>query len=167
MVESVKTLEEVLEPAAGDMVWCEADNKPYRWDPVEGWKPVAMEGNFQMSAYDMNKQIMGQLPELDAKTLAGKKEMMREFMQLNDATFYMLLCRDINYYTLFYKTPVEHELAEEFLEDIMIDECLPNIGKIKSIELTDGAIEIWVQDAEDCVYVAYFFPYDSGVIVCG
>jgi hypothetical protein len=37
MIESVETLESVLEPYPGQVVYCQADKKDWRWDPIEGW----------------------------------------------------------------------------------------------------------------------------------
>ena len=168
MIEQVNSLEDVVNPYAGQTVWSEAHEKAFRWDPVEGWQEVKMDGNISMSAYDMNKQIMGQLEILDETALQEKKVMIREFIDSNPDTFYMLLCRDINYYTIFYKTCVEADCTEDILEEVLIDECLPNIGQIKAIDRTeDGyAVECWIQDSENNVYAAYFFPYDAGVVVC-
>ena len=49
--------------------------------------------------------------------------------------------------------------------DDLIIECAKCLGEIKSIELVDGAVEIWVTDPFD-TYVMYFFPYDGGVEAC-
>ena len=82
----------------------------------------------------------------------------------NDGTFYMLLGRELNYYTLFFKE--DHPNNIETIGEGVID-CLSHIGKIKSIEETEdkGAVEIWVQH-EDAITVLYFFLYDQGVIKC-
>lgn len=76
----------------------------------------------------------------------------------------MLLGRELNYYTLFFKE--DHPNNIETIGEGVID-CLSHIGKIKSIEETEdkGAVEIWVQH-EDAITVLYFFLYDQGVIKC-
>jgi hypothetical protein len=123
-----------------------------------------MGSNFSMSAYDMNKQIIGQLQIMDNDTINEKKKLIREFVDKEHNQFYMLLCRDINYYTLF---AIDVKLADELIDDLVI-ECANDIGSIKAIDPTEDkrAIEIWVTNQEE-TYVMYFFPYDSGVIVCG
>lgn len=162
MIDLVETLEDVLEPYAGQIVSCEKDGKVYRWDPVEGWQLFQFEGGVKMSAYDLNKQIIGQLQILDDVVLQEKKELVRQYINDINDEYYMLLCRDTNYYTIFHKTPV----ADEIFEDVLIDECLPAMGEIKSIERTDdGAIEIWFQSGDE-VFVAYLFPYGAGVVEC-
>ena len=164
MIESVNTLEQVLEPYAGQTVYCEEDNKVYRWDPIEGWQEQSMEGNITMNAYDINKQIISQLEIMNNDAINQKKKMIRDFVDEEHNQFYMLLCRDVNYYTVFVR---DIKLADECIDDVVI-ECANDLGLIKSIELTEDkrAIEIWVSNSED-TYAMYFFPYDAGVIVCG
>lgn len=165
MIESVKSLDQILEPYAGQVVYNDADNKVYRWDPVAGWELFKFEGEgLTLSAYDINKQLIGQLQIMDNDVINEKKKMIRDFVDKEHNQFYMLLCRDVNYYTLF---AIDVKLADECVDDAVI-ECATDLGLIKSIEPTeDGrAIEIWVSNSED-TYVMYFFPFDAGVIVCG
>ena len=166
MVESVKTLESVLEPYAGQYVYCEEDGCYYRWDPVEGWEEVSqnIETEVAMNMYDINKQIISQLPAISEEKLQEAKKTVREYCTQIKAEYYMLLCRDINYFTVF---KMDLKLADETVEDVLVD-CANYIGTIKSIELTEDkqAIEIWVCDKED-TYAMYMFAYDQGVIVCG
>ena len=168
MIEQVHTLDEVIAPEAGRTVYCEADDTVYRWDPIAGWEEMTVEGGLTMSAYDINKQLVGQLEILDKTALITKKEMVRQYMKTSGATYFMLLCRDINYYTIFHRTPIDYDMSEDILEDVLIDECLPALGAIKAIDLTENgdAIEIWWEDVNGNVYVAYFFDYDDGVVVC-
>ena len=164
MIEQVNNLDEILEPRAGQTIYVASEDKCYRYDPIEGWGEIQIDGGLKMSAYDINKQIIGQLEILDAEALQEKKKMVREYIT-NNGNYFMLLCRDINYYTIFHK--VHPKEADDVLENVLIDECLPALGAIKAIDRTeDGAIEIWWQDEENNVYAAYFFPYDVGVIVC-
>lgn len=164
MIESVTSLEEVLEPYAGQTVYSEADDKVFRFDPVAGWEEIKTNGNLSLSAYEINKQVISQLPPLSAEELAGKKILIRDFMINTQNKYFMLLCRDINYYTLFHLDVYEN--TEERLEDILFAECAMFIGDIKAVDPTDdGAIEIWVTNETD-TYAMYFFPYDAGVILC-
>jgi hypothetical protein len=163
----VNNLNEITEPYAGLRVFNEDDNKCYRWDPVDGWqlfKFNAENSEFTMSAYDLNKQIIAQLPELSQDSIQESKRRIRDFCDAHNATYYMLLCRELNYYTVFYLNVKD---AQETVDDVLI-ECAGNIGTIKAIDLTEdsGAIELWVTNDED-TYAVYFFPYDTGVILCG
>ena len=165
MFEEVKQLTDVVEPTAGQSVFCAADQKYYRWDPVEGWTELNMEGVISMNAYDVNKQIIGQLEILDEAALEEKHKLIREFVNKTNNKYFMLLCRDLNYYTLFvYDT---HD-AQECIDDVVI-ECANFLGKIKAIDTTEDqeAIEIWITNSSDSTHVMYFFAYDTGVIECG
>lgn len=168
MIETVETLEEVLEPYAGQTVWCSLQDKVYRYDPIEGWQHIpddSAETTLGLSMYDINKQIISQLDTLTEDDLCTIKEMIiRKYCDKMAAEYYMLLCRDINYYTVF---KIDLKNADEPVDDVLI-ECANDIGAIKSIGFTEDeqALELWMTNEED-TYVAYFFPYDQGVIVCG
>ena len=166
MIEQIEKLTDILEPYHGQTVWCSDEDKVYRFDAVEGWQEIPNDNSTElaMNMYDINRQIISQMKPLSADTLNSKKKTVLNYIDLTDNVYFMLLCRDINYYTLF----ARQNTNEELLEDILIDECLPQLGKIMSIELTEdqGAIEIWTMDEENEVHASYFFAYDIGVIVC-
>jgi hypothetical protein len=75
----------------------------------------------------------------------------------------MVLCRDINYYTVFM---IDGDANEKF-EDVLL-ECLKTFGQIKAIDEVDGAFEIWIENEffDGGPYAFYFFPYDIGVERC-
>lgn len=119
-------------------------------------------GNIQMNLYDLNKQIISQLADFNEEDLKNSKEIITEYLQKQGNKFYMLLCRDINYYTLFNISTGSNlpAAADEVIE------CAKTIGTIKSVDTNDnGAIEIWAQGEEESL-VMYLFPYDLGVIEC-
>lgn len=166
MIEQVEKLTDIAEPYHGQTVWCSDEDKCYRYDAVEGWQEVSEDGEttIGMNMYSINKQIISQLPAInEADMIAVKREIIRKYCDEMKAEYYMLLCRDINYYTVF---RIDLKLADETIEDAIID-CANYIGTIKSVGLTEDeqAIELWMTH-EDDTYVAYFFPYDEGVIVC-
>ena len=152
MIEQVDTLEEILEPYAGQTVWCATEDKVYRFDPIEGWQHIGTDetaSSIGMNMYDINKQIVAQLPAIsEADMITVKREIIRKYAD----------------YTIF---RIDLKLADETLDDVLI-ECAANIGTIKSVGFTEDeqALELWMTNEED-TYVAYFFPYDQGVIVCG
>lgn len=117
-----------------------------------------------MDLYTLNKNLVEQLPDMEDFTTSI--ELINAFSRSKSNKCYMLLGKDISYYTVF-----ERALGlTESIGEAAID-CLKNIGaSIKSIEETeDGtAIECWVipTDAEKPV-VLYFFPYDYGVCRVG
>lgn len=165
MIESVQTLEEITEPYAGQTVWNESDQAAYRWDPIEGWEIMPEDSTettseVGMSIYDINRQIIHQMPGLTSDEIHECIKSVTRVIDESMNRFYMLLCRDINYYTVF----MRDSSAEEMIENVVI-ECAEYIGQIKSIEYRSGAVEIWVS-TQDNTYAMYFFPYDGGVEIC-
>lgn len=112
-----------------------------------------------LGLYDLNKQIIAQLPELTdldkaIQTINALHEMYRN-------KYYMLYGKEISYFTLF-KLIEPQYFAQEVLG------CLQNVGKIKAIDPDEPgtAVEIWVEtdDGPTCLYL---FPYDSGLVQVG
>lgn len=121
-----------------------------------------VNGSFNMSLYDMNKQIIAQLPALTEEAIQEKYNLIDEFGK--GKQWCMLLGREFGYYTLFHHL---HKDADETFASAVLD-CLSNLGPIQSIEYTDddhNAVEIWVmRDGE--ATVLYLFNYAEGVIEC-
>lgn len=128
------------------------------------------------SLYDLNKTLVEQnVTALTEEELQNKKNLIVDFVNNSSNTYYMLLCNEKKDYTIFHRQydsirGIYLDNAGEIddtLERILIDECLPNRGQTKSIELTENkdAIEIWLSiDGESFCY--YFFPYDMAIIEC-
>ena len=131
------------------------------WDGI-GWTDIKADtsSTVELTAYNINKQIIGQLPNMNLAELTEKKKIIRDFKVSCNNVYYMLLCRELNYYTVF----VSRATALERMEDVVI-ECAQVHGSVKAIEEVDGAIEIWVSNEKD-TYALYFFPYDQGVEKC-
>ena len=117
--------------------------------------------NLNMSLDDMNKQVVSQLSDLDQNGIIEAKTLISEYAIGN---YFMLLCRDINYYTLFAIQNAESN-EPKFADEVIA--CAEEIGVIKSVTLTEdkGAIEIWVS-YKDSSIVMYLFNYDEGVVQC-
>lgn len=126
------------------------------------WNKINVEGsNISMGLYDMNKQIISQLPSLTTDDLLEKLPLVEELHNKYNNEYYMLYGKEISYFTLFKLKQVEsfpHEAID----------CLQNIGPIKAIDLTEDkdAIEAWAM-ADDEATCLYLFPYDMGVVVVG
>ena len=106
------------------------------------------------------------MPNLDADAIQNGINIINQFTQAN--SYYMLLCRDINYYTIF---ETGWDESDETVGEAVVD-CFNYIsGELKAIDLTDdgNAVEIWFAISEENRLVArcaYFFNYDEGVILC-
>ena len=124
---------------------------------------IKANGSLQMNLYDLNKQIMSQMPTLDEEGVDRALMTIMAYMKNTENKYYMLLCREENYYTLFNisTTITEPYACEEVLA------CAGDLGVVKSVEVNDnGAVEIWVQLDQGEARVMYLFPYDGGVIEC-
>lgn len=126
-------------------------------------------GAITMNLYDINKQLIAQLPELNEEQIIQARKVITDFIKNLNNDFFMLLGRDINYYTLFniVNNETEHPLCAVADE---VWACADYIGSIKSVDLIDeeNAIEIWVQprDEEGEPLAMYLFGYDEGVVKC-
>lgn len=123
------------------------------------------ENNLSVSLYDMNKSIIGKKNPMQTQELLEKKQNIRDFVNKTNNKYYMLLCRELNYYTLFDKQDLL--IIKDNIEDAII-ECAQDYGDILNInESGEGAIEVWIRNNEDKnVYMLLFFPYDLGVVIC-
>ena len=124
---------------------------------------LKMEGsNLELGLYDLNKQIISQLPPLTDEELDKKIDVIDDsyIKCVND--FYMLYGKEISYFTLF-------KVNEPIYFAKTVLDCLNEIGEIKAIDPTeDGfAIEIWVQPTDEEPTCLYLFPYDSGLVKVG
>lgn len=117
-----------------------------------------------MDLYSLNKQLVIQLP--DIKNFEDSISLFNEFSRTKSNKYYMLLNKEISYYTVF-----ERSLGLiEPIGEAAID-CLKNIGSsIKSIQKSEdeSSIECWVipNDSSEPI-VLYFFPYDYGMCPVG
>ena len=93
------------------------------------WEPVVVEGGgINVSLYDMNKQIISQLPVLNQEGKEEGKQLINSMIKDIKSSYYMLLCKDKDYYTLF----VKDSNSDENMSDIVI-ECAEFLGQVKSI----------------------------------
>lgn len=120
---------------------------------------IKVNGGINLSLYEMNKQVISQLPEIEDIAVLTP---IRKYKN-KDGKYFMLLCRDLNYYTLFV---IDLESDVRIEQEVL--ECLKELGTIKSVEEFEdkNLVEIWVQPEDNDPVVMYFFNYDRGVIPC-
>ena len=158
----------ITDPKDGEMSYSPETQKLYKWSAAAGeWKMIEGDINIGMTSYDLNKQIISQMGILDEVALAKAFNDLDEYAANSDATYFMLLCRDINYYTIF-KVNREEEISdtlETFSAEVI--DCVLDVGAIKSVESVPGdAFEIWAHPVDGDPVAMYLFPYDVGVIEC-
>ena len=153
----------ITNPVEGQKAFSKETQKLYIYTNGE-WRLVEGDINLGMNIYDMNKQIISQMDILDEEGYNIARQRLDDLVKLSDQTYYMLLCRDINYYTIF-KINVLADNLMRFSEEVI--DCVHDIGAIKSVEPVPGdAIEIWAHPVYGDPVVMYLFPYDVGVVEC-
>lgn len=118
--------------------------------------------------YDINKSIIRQLEkELKGKAFHNRiTKCIIPFFEktLKPYKYYMLLCHDKRYYTIFHQTSEINEASAEIAAK-EFKEIVRGLGRVFAIEENDGGgIEIWVEWQDDDIVVMYLFECDSCVV---
>ena len=132
------------------------------WVAQEIGETTSTSGEVSMSLYEMNRQLINQLPDYNEEAWDGAKEILKEYLEKHNHSYYMLYGRELSYFTVFHK-----EDSAEFVDLFSaLKTCLDSVGSVRSFDF-DGetAIEIWVKpDVASAVTCLYLFPYDDGVV---
>lgn len=165
-IEKFSDLDNILNPTDGEVIYVE-EGDCYRiyseekneWIEYDG--KVNSDGNFEISLYEMNRQIISQLPSFNEDAWMGAEKIFEDYLEANDNNFYMFFGREIGYFTVFQKT--ENGEFENLFTALKA--CIETIGPVKSFEITGdkAAIEIWVE-IEETVTCMYLFKYDEGIV---
>lgn len=142
----------------------DAETDQYFLYTESGWQQVPDPSSaIELKLIDFNKQLVSQIEDYNEEDYNNAMDIVCEYTTIKPGEYYMLLCRDYNYYTLF-KTG-EKLCDKPFSCEVI--ECLKNVGTVKAFDITDDkeAIEIWVM-IDDEPYVMYLFNYDQGVVKC-
>lgn len=131
----------------------------YQYEDGE-WVPYKTDQPLGVTLYEINQMAVQQMEDLTDEQIATVKTHFRNLVNSVDSIYYMLLCRDLNYYTMFVVGNGETDLEDDVIE------CLNVLGRIKSVEIYEGLIECWIVDSNDTAHVVYFFNYSEGVIEC-
>ena len=101
----------------------------------EEYTKAKVNSNVKLSMYDLNKQIISQMEPISEKERTEHFcEMFSTFRENTNDNYYMLLCRDINYYTLFHRNYGQDlerfsDVVEEIIDNqgtwITSTECVP------------------------------------------
>ena len=147
------------EPMEGEIMQNAEDGHYYIWHEGQ-WNAIKMDkSGFEMGLYDMNKQIISQLPDLTDWDRV--EETLKNFDIDWNNKYYMMYGKEISYFTVF---KIKEHIA--FAREVV--DVVKNVGIIKAIDLTEAAdaIEIWViyNNEPTCLYL---FPYDMGIVEVG
>ena len=152
----------IVNPKEGELGYSPETEKLYIYKDGQ-WELIKGETNLGLTMYDINKQIISQMGTLEDTAREEAHLLITDTVATSGQTYFMLLCRDINYYTLFKLDKDNSGLCNVASE---VFECTEDIGVLKSVESVEGAIEIWVHPTDKDPLAMYLFPYDAGVIEC-
>ena len=126
----------------------------------------------QLTLYDLNKQMVAQMsPMTEENEQQHIEEIFNPFLTEKNNKYYMLLCKELSYFTLFHKDESNSDDFFKTLKELitsngtLITACWTN-------EDTKESIEYWVRiktpiennpDFSE-VYCFVLFPYDAGVV---
>ena len=117
----------------------------------------------EVSLYELNQQLIAQMPEYDEKKWTDAKLIVADWYNKHKDNYYMLLCHERNYYTLFDMTRenvIGADLAYELQDTIRY------VGAVHDISVdTNDMIAVWAKWHDtDNVHCFYLFPYGQGVV---
>jgi hypothetical protein len=79
--------------------------------------------------------------------------------KMADKKYWMLLCKELADYTVFYATGKSENPGEDLFE------TLTNRGIVLDLtQLEDGNYEVWIKDMSGEPYVYYLFDYSFGIV---
>lgn len=87
-------------------------------------------------------------------------------MRETNNRYYMLLCKEKNYYTLLLRRDIGEPEFSTFGNAVI--SLINELGyKIIAIEKDKNHFEIWIKDENEEAFVFMLFPYDKGVVTFG
>lgn len=111
-----------------------------------------------MTLYEFNQAGYLSMRKMTKKELQDKSKDIQKFIDNNKGKYFMLVCNELKYYTLFHTDPKKIFPITTELLSIVIE-----LGDLKAIEINDSMVEFWIQKDGECHMYA-FFNYDRGVI---
>ena len=168
MIPTIETLELLRAlPLAkeGEVFFVVAENCAYRYNSQE-WVVEEEPAHSDIalgSLYDLNKQVILNLPDLIPEEIMKGLDLINDFVKETNATYYMLLNHDVHYYTVFLRNGQDDPLPQALLD------CLEVFGgPYKCIDYTveGDAIEIWLDTELHGSLMFLLFPYDGGIVPC-
>lgn len=117
-----------------------------QWIDLSASKEVQIEGKngIEMNVYDLNKQVISQLPIPQDQILF--EETLNKFYSANiHSDNFMLLCKDISYYTIFQQTNNSQSHFITFGEAVL--NCANDVGNVITVDYMENTntVEIWVR----------------------
>lgn len=179
---SVKTIEElhnIINPLSGSIYYCEENHQEYYYDKqTKEWNVIPQPDELiytsseseaeiinttssGMTIYDLNKMAIAQMPVMTKEQIADRGRKSLEAFYNYEVGHYMLLCKDLSYYTVF---EAHDNVKTHFIDAVL--EIVYDLGAIHDMFINDdGVMEFWIRpEGDEEVYAFFLFPYDLGVV---
>lgn len=129
-------------------------------------KKIKGKSEIALSLYEMNQNIISQLPSYDKIKIQDLQNRLNQFDEkYKDSNYFMFLCRQKNYYTVFKREKPVNEQFASLGESVIT--IIQEMNKyIATDEDANDHYEIWLRD-EEGVEDYLLFPYDDGVVTYG
>ena len=103
------------------------------------------------------------MEEADNKKIETFINRLNDYNKSINSNYYMLLCKDISYYTVF----TSGNEFETFGNAVIT--CAQDVGKVINADLTEDnrAVEIWVRNEAEEVYCMYLFDCQQMIVTYG
>ena len=106
------------------------------------------------SLYDLNKQVISQLPEMPQNKIQEQLAQIEKWFSKKEGKYFILLCREKSDYTLFNFNGKEiPDVFPEFINKMSrkaieeLETCIKNRGILMSInKASEDAWELWIKD---------------------
>jgi len=112
--------------------------------------------------YELNKQVMAQLPPQDEATMNHNWTVIGDWFGKNQKRWFMLMCKERSDFTMFHIT--DNQFTKGVIE---LQDVLKERGEILAIQYQHGddAFEIWVREYETKdVYMFMFFEAEWMIV---
>lgn len=129
-----------------------------------------INGSFEMTNYDLNKQLIRSLDPISQEEIERLQESFKNMCEFNCNQYYMLLCADQSYYTIFKMTRTPQNSITSFYNTLQ--EIIEEFGTLITFSeavSSPPSLELWIrpndqpEDKKE-VFCYYLFPYDGGIV---
>lgn len=117
----------------------------------------------KVSLYELNQQLISQMPQYDEKKWTDAKLIIADWYKNHKDNYYMFLCHECSYYTLFDMTR-ENAIGADLAYEVQ--DTIRYIGPVHDVSIdTNDAIAVWAEwyDTGN-IHCFYLFPYGQGVV---
>lgn len=143
---------------------CIVGDTHFVWNDEWQELKVSVDGDgLSMSLYELNAQIMSQIPNHNQEQLKTDINIINDFHKEVNAHYYMLMCKEQSYFTIL--TNTEENIYNETLGEAVLA-CLESVGKLRAVAHSDSEIELWLAKDEE-VMCMHLFAYDVAVVPFG